>query len=175
MPDGKGTYTGTKRPDLSPMDVASGPSHGESATEPSRKGVGLTTLALVAVILFSVTFAGLVTAVYLLPPEHLRISELQPAVRVANEADFPVGASRVVAWGHEAILVVRGAERFHAVQGTSPFDGCILRWEMESQRVVSPCTNVVYDLRGNVVAGLSMAPLKPFTVFVRRGTVYVTG
>jgi nitrite reductase/ring-hydroxylating ferredoxin subunit len=135
----------------------------------------LTGLALIAVILFSVTFAGLVTAIYLLPPEHLRVPELQPAVRVANEADFPVGASRLVAWGDEAILVVRGAERFYAVQGTSPADGCILRWEMESLRVVSPCTNVVYDLRGNVVTGLSLIPLRPFTAFVRRGTVYVTG
>ncbi|MEE9577659.1 MAG: hypothetical protein V3W35_09620 [Gemmatimonadota bacterium] len=144
-------------------------------TERSSKGIGLAGLAFLAVILFSVTFAGLVTAIYLLPPEHLRVPELQPAVRVANEADFPVGASRVVAWGDEAILVVRGAERFHAVQGTSPFDGCILRWELESLRVVSPCTNVVYDLRGNVVTGLSRIPLRPFTAFVRRGTVYVTG
>jgi nitrite reductase/ring-hydroxylating ferredoxin subunit len=140
-----------------------------------RKGLGLSGLALVGVILFSVTFAGIVTAVFLLPPEHLRIPELQPAVRVAHETDFPVGASRIVAWGDEPILVVRGSERFWAVQGTSPFDGCILRWEVESLRVVSPCTYVVYDLRGNVVSGLSLIPLKPFTAFVRRGTVYVTG
>ncbi len=158
------------------MHADSDPSQPDTMpTERSSKGIGLAGLAFLAVILFSVTFAGLVTAIYLLPPEHLRVPELQPAVRVANEADFPVGASRVVAWGDEAILVVRGAERFHAVQGTSPFDGCILRWELESLRVVSPCTNVVYDLRGNVVTGLSRIPLRPFTAFVRRGTVYVTG
>ncbi|MCK5411511.1 MAG: hypothetical protein KAI98_02280 [Gemmatimonadetes bacterium] len=139
------------------------------------RGVGLTGLALIGVILFSVTFAALVTVIYLLPPEHLRIPELQPAVRVAREEDFPIGASRIVAWGDEPILVVRGQERFYAVQGTSPFDGCVLRWELESLRVVSPCTNVVYDLRGNVVTGLSLIPLRPYTAFVRRGTVYVAG
>ena len=69
----------------------------------------------------------------------------------------------------------RPQERFYAVQGTSPFDGCVLRWELESLRVVSPCTNVVYDLRGNVVTGLSLIPLRPYTAFVRRGTVYVAG
>jgi hypothetical protein len=74
-----------------------------------RKGLGLSGLALVGVILFSVTFAGIVTAVFLLPPEHLRIPELQPAVRVAHETDFPVGASRIVAWGDEPILVVTAA------------------------------------------------------------------
>lgn len=138
-------------------------------------GVGLTGLALLGVILFSVTFAGLVTVIYLLPPEHLRIAELQPAVRVAQESEFPVGASRVVAWGDEPVLVVRGRERFYAVQGTSPYDGCILQWELESLQVVSPCTNVVYDLRGNVVTGLSLIPLKPYSAWVRRGTVYVAG
>lgn len=158
------------------MHADSGPAQPDTATtERSRRGIGLTGLALIAVILFSVTFAALVTAIYLLPPEHLRVPELQPAVRVADEANFPVGASRVVAWGDQPILVVRGAERFYAVQGTSPFDGCILRWELESRQVVSPCTNVVYDLRGNVVTGLSLIPLRPFTAFVRRGTVYVTG
>lgn len=147
---------------------------GVSADRP-RGRMGLGGLALLGVILFSVTFAGIVTAIYLFPPEHLRIAELQPAVRVARESDFPVGASRIVAWGDEPILVVRGEERFYAVQGTSPYDGCILRWELESLRVVSPCTNVVYDLRGNVVTGLSLIPLKPYSVFVRRGTVYLTG
>lgn len=151
------------------------PARDESEGGARRRGPGLSGLALIGVILFSVTFAGIVTAVYLLPPEHLRIPELQPAVRVAREADFPVGASRIVAWGDEPILVVRGRERFWAVQGTSPFDGCVLHWEAESLRVVSPCTYVVYDLRGNVVSGLSLIPLKPYTAFVRRGTLYVTG
>jgi nitrite reductase/ring-hydroxylating ferredoxin subunit len=151
------------------------PTRDETERGARKRGLGLSGLALVGVILFSVTFAGLVTAIFLLPPEHLRIPELQPAVRVAKEADFPIGASRIVAWGDEPILVVRGRERFWAVQGTSPFDGCILRWEAESLRVVSPCTYVVYDLRGNVVSGLSLIPLKPYTAFVRRGTLYVTG
>lgn len=151
------------------------PDRSERKRGARKKGLGLSGLALVGVILFSVTFAGIVTAIFLLPPEHLRIPELQPAVRVANEADFPVGASRIVAWGDEPILVVRGREQFWAVQGASPFDGCVLEWEAESLRVVSPCTNVVYDLRGNVVSGLSLIPLKPYTAFVRRGTVYVTG
>lgn len=158
------------------MEADSGLSVEEAAEGRARRtGLGLGGLALVAVILFSVTFAGIVTAVYLFPPEHLRIHELQPAVRVASEADFPVGASRIVAWGDEPILVIRGEDQFWALQGTSPFDGCILDWELESLRVVSPCTNVVYDLRGNVVVGLSLIPLRPYSAFVRRGTVYVTG
>ena len=61
------------------------------------------------------------------------------------------------------------------MQGTSPTDGCILRWDPESLRVVSPCAHLIYDLFGNVVTGLSTAPLQRYEVFVRGEFVYVTG
>lgn len=113
---------------------------------------------------------------YLLPGKTLQIPELQPALRVADEADFPVGASRLVNWGEESVLVVRsGAAEYDAVQGTSPADGCLLRWDPASIRILSPCKFVVYDLHGNVVRGLTTVPLHRYTVFVRGGTVYVSG
>ncbi|HMA45299.1 MAG TPA: hypothetical protein VKO86_14845 [Gemmatimonadales bacterium] len=113
---------------------------------------------------------------YLLPPEHLQLAELQPAYRVSREADFPVGTSRVVNWGEQVILVVRTADQaYAALQGTAPTDGCILNWDPASLRVLSPCTYLVYDLHGNVVRGLSTVPLQRYAVFVRDGVVYVTG
>lgn len=113
---------------------------------------------------------------YLLPPEHLQLAELQPAYRVSREADFPVGTSRVVNWGERVILVVRTADQaYAALQGTAPTDGCILNWDPASLRVLSPCTYLVYDLHGNVVRGLSTVPLQRYAVFVRDGVVYVTG
>lgn len=118
----------------------------------------------------------LVISLYLLPGENLALSELQPAIRVGEEKTFPVGASRVVTWGEDAILVVRsGSADYHALEGTSSLDGCILEWDPASLRVVSPCNFLVYDLRGNVVRGLTTVPLHRYTVFVRQGTVYVTG
>lgn len=127
--------------------------------------IGLTLFAILLVI-----------SLYLLPGEHLQLSELQPAIRVGDEKAFPVGASRVVTWGEDAILVVRsGSAEYHALQGTSSLDGCILEWDPASLRVVSPCNFLVYDLRGNVVRGLTTVPLRRYTIFVRQGTVYVTG
>jgi nitrite reductase/ring-hydroxylating ferredoxin subunit len=115
-------------------------------------------------------------ALYVLPTAPLQIPELQPAIRVAREAEFPAGASRVVNWGERIILVVRSPDQgYVALQGTSPMDGCILRWDVDALRVVSPCSYVVYDLFGNVVTGLSTAPLQRYSVFVRSGFVYVTG
>jgi nitrite reductase/ring-hydroxylating ferredoxin subunit len=95
-------------------------------------------------------------------------------MRVAEQADFPVGASRVVTWGPRILLIVHSADQeYAALQGTSPVDGCILNWDPVTLRVISPCGFVVYDLHGNVVRGLTTVPLQRYAVFLRQGTVYV--
>jgi nitrite reductase/ring-hydroxylating ferredoxin subunit len=143
-------------------------------TEERSSGLGINGLLLLGVLLVILTTFGLAFVLYVLPREPLSIPKLQPAVRVGTDTEIPTGSSRIVSWGDDVILVVRAPDRFYALEGTSPFDGCILRWEDESSRVVSPCSNVVYDLRGNVVLGLSTAPLRPYGVVVRDGIVYVT-
>ncbi len=138
--------------------------------------LGFNELLLAGVILLMAVGVAMGIAAYVLPSQPLRIAALQPAVRVVREADFPVGASRVISWGERIILVIRSPDQgFVALQGTSPTDGCILRWDPESLRVVSPCAHLIYDLFGNVVTGLSTAPLQRYSVFVRGEFVYVTG
>lgn len=135
---------------------------------------GFNELLLGAVALMIVTGLGLILALYVLPREHLEVPELLRGVRVATEADFAPGASRVVSWGERTILVVRSsADRYTALQGISPHDGCILEWDPESLRIVSPCSYAVFDLQGNVVTGLTTTPLRRYDVFVRNGVVYV--
>jgi len=119
--------------------------------------------------------ALVVVAFFLIPPPHLKVPEIQPVVRVARVADFPVGTARMVTWGARSVLVVRRDELgFFAVQGTAPNDGCFLEWDREALRIQSPCSYVVYDLDGNVVEGLTRVPLRRFRVFQRAGTLYVT-
>lgn len=143
----------------------------EMSREPK---LGFNELLLNAVVLMMVTLMGLILALYVLPREHLELPELLSGVRVAREADFPVGASRVVSWGERTILVIRGDRtRYAGLQGTSPSDGCILRWDPEALRIVSPCSQAVFDLQGNVVTGLTTTPLQRYSVFVRNGVVYV--
>ena len=147
--------------------------------DPSAKnagsGWGFNELLLIGVILLMMTGIGLGTALYVLPTERLEIHQLDPTIRVARVAEFPVGASRIVNWGDQIILVVRsGEEQYSALQGTAPNNGCILRWDAESRRVVSPCSHLVYDLRGHVVAGLTIEPLKQYAVSVRAGIISVT-
>ncbi len=146
------------------------------ALEDRTGRLGFTDLLLAGIVLLILTGFAITILLYLIPVGHLEIPELQPSVRVARVADFPVGASRIVNWGDDVILVVRrDAETYAALQGTGPSDGCILRWDAEPLRVVSPCTYVVYDLHGNVVSGLTHEPLRRYAVFVRGGIIYVTG
>ena len=136
---------------------------------------GFTELLLLGVILLILTGTGIGIALYVIPSERLQIPELQPSVRVTREADLPVGGSRVVNWGDRIILLVRsGEQEYFALNGVSPVEGCILRWDPDALRVVSPCGYLVYDSRGNVVAGLTTTPLSSYAVVVRDGAVYVT-
>jgi nitrite reductase/ring-hydroxylating ferredoxin subunit len=145
-------------------------------TPPRPQDAGLSPNGLLlggVVLVFAAAALGAVT-LYLLPPPDVNIPELQPVIRVAAEADMPVGSSRVVNWGDHVVLVVRSAERrYVALEGTSPLDGCVLRWDEAALRVVSPCSHLVYDLHGNVVQGLTREPLRLYAAFARAGVVYV--
>jgi len=144
-------------------------------TDSWDSGLGFTELLLGGVILLMITLGTMAAVFYVNPSENLNIPEIQPVVRVARETDFPVGASRVRSWGEQVILIVRlDSLSYYAVQGDSPTDGCLLRWDPDSSTVFSPCRYMVYDLRGDVVAGLTTQALKRYVVSVREGVVYVS-
>jgi len=122
---------------------------------------------------------GLMLAVfalfYAVPADHLVLPDRQSAFRMGRAGEIPIGESRVSNWGEEIVLLVRVSEdEFRAVQGTSTLDGCILDWDADALRVVSPCGYQVYDLRGRAVDGLTTRPLRRYEVSVQRGLVFVT-
>jgi nitrite reductase/ring-hydroxylating ferredoxin subunit len=136
---------------------------------------GFDEILLTGVILVIVTGIVILVSLYVMPSEHLEIPELQPVIRISQETDFPVGTSRVRNWGQRTILIVRAdSASYYALQGASPADGCLLRWDPESTRVYSPCRYSVYGLRGEVVAGLSTRALTRYAVSVRDGVIYVS-
>jgi nitrite reductase/ring-hydroxylating ferredoxin subunit len=142
--------------------------------ESARWPRGFAAYLLAGIVVLMLVGGVMALFLYLIPPPPLQLAELQPAFRISAEADLPVGASRLVNWGDQAILVVRtDAQSYTALQATAPTDGCILRWDATSMRIVSPCSYLVYDLHGNVVRGLTTVPLERYAVFVRDGVVYV--
>ena len=144
--------------------------------ESGKWQAGFNEYLLIGVAALIVVGSALSFVLYALPVPHLQVAELQPSIRVAPTKAMLAGSSRVVTWGATVVLVVRtGEESYAALQGTSPVDGCILEWDNASMLVRSPCGDVLYDLHGNVVRGLTTTPLEHFTVFVRQGDIYVTG
>lgn len=166
--------TGVKVTGFRVEDLGLDQDGGSGSGPEAEGGLGFNDVLLLSVIALMVTLVLFVIALYGRPSERLEAPEVQPAIRVTRVEDFPVGASRLVRWGSRAVLVVHLKENeFLAVAGSSPSDGCLLTWEEEAQRIVSPCTYVVYDVDGSVVAGLSTAPLDRYPVFIRSGTLYV--
>lgn len=150
------------------------PETGPEERRPRRRIPEFGGLLLTGVILVIAACVAIGLALYLLPGEAVEVPGDAPELRVVAESEFPVGSSRVESWGDEVVLVIRvDQDRYVALQGTSPDQGCILTWNEESRRVVSPCRYVVYDLDGNVVAGLTREPLRRYEVFLRRGVVFV--
>jgi nitrite reductase/ring-hydroxylating ferredoxin subunit len=146
-----------------------------ASPEGRRAAPDLNRLLLIGVLAFTGVLVALGLTLYLVPTGRLDMPELQPAVRVARVSDFPVGTGRVVDWGTRVVLVVRRSEsRYYAVEGTAPSDGCLLAWDPEGLRIVSPCSYLVYDVWGHVVAGLTTVPLRRYDVFERDGVIYVT-
>ena len=128
--------------------------------------------SMIAVVFLA---ALVVATLYTIPPEHLIIPQRELAARVTRVEDFPVGSSRLETWGEQVILVVRRDENdYAALEGVSPVDGCILRWDSAALRIMSPCGHQVYNLRGHAVEGLTTEPLQRYAVFVRNDFVYVT-
>jgi len=136
---------------------------------------GFNEYLLGGVLVLTLVAVAMGVSLYLLPGEYPQLPELQPVARVARASEFPTGASRVVNWGTHIVLVVHAGDGdLYALQGTAPTDGCILEWDAVSQRIVAPCSYLVYDLHGNVVRGLTTVPLLRYGVFEREGIVYIT-
>jgi nitrite reductase/ring-hydroxylating ferredoxin subunit len=129
---------------------------------------------LAGLLVFGVAMGGLVFLLYALPQEPLVIPEVQASVRVANLDQFPPGAARIQRWGDRLVLVVRTRSgEVTAVEGTSPSDGCALRWDERLAQIRSPCSYQIYSPYGQVIAGLSNQSLRRYPVMIRDGTINI--
>ena len=157
------------------LDESEGVNQTAGARSP-RWARGFSERLIGGIVLLTLILIAMATWFYLTPGDYLQTPELQAALRVTREGQIPLNGSRVVTWGPRTILIVRyGEHDYAAVSGVSPIDGCILRWDAPSLRVVSPCSFVVYGLDGSVVRGNTMVPLDRYTVFLRHDEIYVTG
>lgn len=152
-----------------------GDSYHPGLTAMSSSERGFESLLMIGLLLLLGVMLSVFALLYANPAEHLTLPDRGSALRMGRVDDIPVGGSRVNNWGNEVVLLVRVSDdEFSAVQGTSTLDGCILEWDQQAFRVVSPCAHQTYDLRGRAVEGLTTRPLRRYDVSVQRGLVFVT-
>ena len=129
---------------------------------------------LAGLSVFGVAVGFLIFLAFSLPQEPLVIPEVASSIRVAPLETFPENSARLERWGEQLILVVRSASgEVTAVEGRSPADGCVLRWDERLGRIESPCSFQLYNPYGFVVAGLDNRALRRYPVLIRDGVINI--
>ena len=88
------------------------------------------------------------------------------AVEVAGVAEIPPGQAEAVPFKGSSALVIHVGDQFVACSALCTHEGCLVRWDAERGQIICPCHLGVFDVEGNVVAGLPPRPLQKLRVEV---------
>ena len=86
------------------------------------------------------------------------------AVEVAGVAEIPPGQAEAVPFKGSTALVIHMGEQFVAYSALCTHEGCLVRWDADRGQIICPCHLGVFDVEGNVVAGLPPRPLQKLRV-----------
>lgn len=80
-------------------------------------------------------------------------------VEVEGAKSLPVGGSKMVQLGSEAVIVVHKREGFAAYSAVCTHLGCLVKWNGAKGEFSCPCHAAVFGPDGEVVSGPPPAPL----------------
>lgn len=115
---------------------------------------------------------GVVVA-YIFPPERREFNPGRLRLRVASLSDFSIGKAKQVVFAGRPIWVLRLNSGFVALSAVCTHRGCIVNWDERRQLLSCPCHGGVFDMNGNVVAGLPRQPLPRLPVEVLGDGVFL--
>ncbi|MCM2317321.1 MAG: ubiquinol-cytochrome c reductase iron-sulfur subunit [Thermoanaerobaculia bacterium] len=109
---------------------------------------------------------------YVTPPRLAEANTDQVEAGTVNDVEFREKAFKIVRFGAEPVIVVRGAdELFVAYSATCTHLDCIVGFQKEENRLWCNCHGGAYDLQGRNVAGPPPKPLTPYKVnLVEKGS-----
>lgn len=113
-------------------------------------------------------------AAYIFPPERREFNPGRLRLRVGRVDDFAVGQGKQVQLGSRPIWVLRLRSGFIALSAICTHQGCIVDWDEKRQLLRCPCHGGLFDLHGNVIAGLPQRPLERLRVEVIGDEVFVS-
>jgi cytochrome b6-f complex iron-sulfur subunit len=86
------------------------------------------------------------------------------AVEVAGVAEIPPGQAEAVPFKGSTALVIHMGDRWVAYSAVCTHEGCLVNWDPARNQIICPCHLGVFDVEGNVVAGLPPRPLQKLRV-----------
>lgn len=105
------------------------------------------------------------------------INHGEPRAIVALE-DVPVNGTYLFRYPTDAdpaILVRLTGNRLHAMSQKCTHLSCVVYYEPDSQRMICPCHEGIFDAEGRVLEGPPQRPLGRIDVEVRDGVVWALG
>jgi Rieske Fe-S protein len=92
--------------------------------------------------------------------------------------DVPVNGSYLFRYptsDDPAILVRLAGDRIYAMSQKCTHLSCVVYYEADTRRMICPCHEGVFDVRGRVLEGPPQRPLGRIDVEVRDGTIWALG
>jgi len=93
---------------------------------------------------------------------------------VEGAKSLPVGGSKMVQLGAEAVILVRQREGFAAFSAVCTHLGCLVKWNTEKGQFICPCHAAAFGPDGEVLGGPPPSPLPRLKVQEAGDKVYVS-
>lgn len=109
---------------------------------------------------------------FIFPPA--RRFPLTRVMRVGEAEGIPPGEGELVIFNGRPVWVLHLERGFVALSAICTHRGCLLEWDKARKVLSCPCHRGLFDLEGNVLAGLPPRPLPRYRVGVRGGGIYIS-
>lgn len=110
---------------------------------------------------------------YIFPPERQAFNPGRLRLRVGPVGDFAMGRGKQVLFEGQPVWVLRLPQGFVALSAVCTHRGCIVNWDEKRHLLSCPCHGGLFDISGNVVAGLPRWPLSRQRVEILGDEVFI--
>ncbi|MEW6382277.1 MAG: Rieske (2Fe-2S) protein [bacterium] len=96
------------------------------------------------------------------PPSQVRYLE---AIQIPL-ASLPEGAFQLIAYRGQPVIVINNHGNIKALSALCTYSDSLLQWDKDREELVCPSHDALFDINGNVKAGLAPRPLERFKLMV---------
>jgi len=110
---------------------------------------------------------------YIFPAERQTFNPGRVRLRAGSVGDFDVGQGKQVLFEGRPVWVLRLPQGFVALSAVCTHQGCFVNWDEKRSLLSCPCHGGLFDISGNVVAGLPRWPLPRLRVEIVGDEIFI--